>query len=343
MSMDKSAAHSYVYAKACGMLAKSFVAERARNLFMVSSLQELWSLIFKTAVPVVPEALLAKRIEREAEKKFISEYLSLLSNYNKPAKLLLALLHFYDYDNMKEIGAALCTGEKKAPHIVDISPYNLIAYDRWPNIEEMTSDSSLSWYNTVPQLFEQQKNDYKLDCQYISELWSSVSSMEKSCQSAIKDLLEERFCMENILWALRLRIYYGMSKDEIISHLVFTTEKKDKREALVIDAIRILDWETDSWDQWKDWKYASLLNPHEEGNVWHVDPRWISNAYQKRYVQQAKRLFHQFPGTSCPLACWFIVKQRELDNIRTASEHLRLKTDSLQAMNIAGITEVTNG
>ena len=43
------------------------------------------------------------------------------------------------------------------------------------------------------------------------------------------------------------------------------------------------------------------------------------------------------------MVCWFIIKQNELDNIRTASESLRLNIDSQQAMKIVGIAEVNNG
>ena len=61
------------------------------------------------------------------------------------------------------------------------------------------------------------------------------------------------------------------------------------------------------------------------------------------YVEKAYRLFHIYPFTECPLVCWFIVKRNELDNIRTASESLRLNIGSSQAMNLAGLSEVSNG
>ena len=41
MAMDKSAADSYVYAKASGMLARSYVGERARQLFSFHTLSVL--------------------------------------------------------------------------------------------------------------------------------------------------------------------------------------------------------------------------------------------------------------------------------------------------------------
>ena len=67
--MDSSSASAYVYAKACGMLAKSFIGARKDKLFEVSALADLWTLLFNCEVPLVPEALLAKQIEEKAKTK----------------------------------------------------------------------------------------------------------------------------------------------------------------------------------------------------------------------------------------------------------------------------------
>ena len=80
--MDKSGAAAYVYAKASGILARSFVGNRTQKLFEVKSLSELWSLVFKTEVPLVPEVMLAKQIEVEAQKRFIKEYVDLVGCYS---------------------------------------------------------------------------------------------------------------------------------------------------------------------------------------------------------------------------------------------------------------------
>ncbi len=324
MSMDKSAADAYVYSKASGMLAKSFIGSRAVQLYNVHTLQELWSLLFTKNVPVVPETLLAKALETEARNKFIADYKTLLGNYAEPSPVLISLLHFYDYENVKDIGASLFFKEPSLPDVVDISPYNFIQYKKWPNIAAMTAKSPLSWYNTVPLLSEQQKNDYKIDSQYIEEIWESVHKIHSACRAAVINLFTQKIRIDNVLWALRLRIYYNMEKEEIIENLAYATDTRRTSSPLVHEAVKVLDWAVDDYSQWKNWKYASLLNPHEEGVIWNIDPRWIYNVHRKQYVQKALRLFHQYPFTECPLLCWYIIKQNELDNIRTASESLRL-------------------
>ncbi|MCR5763659.1 MAG: V-type ATPase subunit [Treponema sp.] len=342
MAMDKSAADAYVYSKASGMLANSFIGPRAVRLFNVHTLQELWGLLFNAEVPVIPETLLAKALEVEAQKKFIAEFKSLINNYSSPSDIYVSLLHSYEYENIKEIGAALCFKEEKMPEIVDISPFNFIHYNKWPKIEEMTADSALSWYNKVPDVSEQQKNDYLIDSSYVNELWTSCKKLKSSCRPVVADLFLKKICLDNILWAMRLKIYYQMSNDEIISHLAYSSDERSLKDVFIQDALKILDWDVGNWENWKNWKYAGLLNPHEEGVVWNVDPRWIYNVSKKNYVRKAYRLFHLYPFTECPLVCWFILKQNELDNIRTASESLRLSVPSEQAMENAGILEVTN-
>ena len=95
MAMDKVTAESYVYAKASGMLSKSYVGERARQLFAQNSLQELWNFLFKKESPAVPETLLARELEREAFDSFVGQYKTLLANYSKPHNIYLYLLQSY--------------------------------------------------------------------------------------------------------------------------------------------------------------------------------------------------------------------------------------------------------
>ena len=75
MAMDKSAADAYVYAKSSAILSKAYVFSKARALFSVKSLHELWSLLFRKEAPPVPETLLAKEIDRD------SSYFWFLTNY----------------------------------------------------------------------------------------------------------------------------------------------------------------------------------------------------------------------------------------------------------------------
>lgn len=344
MAMEKSAADSYVYAKASGMLAKSYVGNKTRELFSIKSLQELWSLLFKTEVPIVPETLLAQILEKEAFNTFVNQYRKLIECYAEPKPILKALIHYYDYENLKDIGAALSLKEKKLPaDIKKINPFNLIKYEKWPDLKAIVLGTSLEWYDHPVEIKDQHLINYRIDCQYIIELVKAIEKIEFSCYLDIKNLISEKIIIENIVWAIRLRLYYNMSAEEIIPLLAYSNEEKNENDYLVQDAIKVLNFPLDDYESFKKWKYKNLLNLPNEASSWIIDPGWISTAFKTVYVSKARRLFHKYPFTCCPMVCWFIIKQDELNNIRTASECLRLSIDSVEAMKTIGIEEMNNG
>lgn len=332
--MDRSGEGAYVYAKASGMLAKSFIGERVSRLFEVRSLAELWSLLFKTEVPAVPEFYLAQQIEQTAEKKFLDDYIKLLRSYAKPSPVLVALLHFYDIDNLKDIAAALCLGKKEMPYLADIGSYSFLHYKKWPDIAAITQGSPVSWYNTVPDIHSQHAMDLRLDREYTRFLWQTVQSLSAADRETVEPLIKEEIILDNILWALRLRVYYNMDEDEIRSRLVDAGDGGPN--VLASPAIAALKRPIDSFAAWEDWKYAELLNPNEEGSVWTIDPRWVQLSAKVVLQKKAKRAFHKDPFSVSVLVSWFKLKQYELDCIRTVAEGLRLNVSSSQMAELTG-------
>lgn len=344
--MDRSAASAYVYAKASGMLAKSFVGTRAEKLFSVKSLRELYGLLFDDEVPAVPENMLAKVIEIKAQNRFINQYISLLENYSKPDEVLITLLRSYDCENLKEIGAALCYRENVMPELADIGSYSRIAYKYWPDLAAMTANSSVSWYNKIPQSFEQQEIDQRLDLQYIAHLWQSAKKVPVSERQIILSFVQKEIIYQNIIWALRLKVFYKYDAERIAGMLAY--EKNTPTEGLgrcggktdlfAHDALAILEKEPDLWESWYDWKYANFLNPHEDGVIWEIDPCWVENMMRREMSRQALRAFHKFPDTTMVLFSWFKIKQNELGYIRSVAEGLRLNVDADEVLIAAGAT-----
>jgi vacuolar-type H+-ATPase subunit C/Vma6 len=335
--MDRSSASAYVNAKASGMLTKSFVGTRASKLFSARSLPELWSLLFGTEVPSVPEVMLAQKIEQKALDNFIGQYQRLLDSYTYPDDVAVALLRFYDFDNLKQIGAALANREMQMPVLADIGKYSFLNYTRWPDIAAITKHTPLAWYNKVPEIADQQKLDNRLDLQYMRLVWSSVCELPSEEREPVENFILHDLSMKNIIWALRLKVYYGMKADSIIPQLAFADKGAGAADIFAGQAMKILDKDISAWSDWSDWRYADLLNPHEEGVVWTIDPRWIEQASRKKQNNEAMMKIHQYPLTAMVPVTWFRIKQNELDCIRTATEGLRLNVDVSQVMEFAGI------
>lgn len=335
--MDKSGAASYVYAKACGMLGKAYVGKNAVKLFNAKSLSDLWALIFTEPVPVVPEMLLANQIEYEAVKRFVSQYSHLLENYSSPDSFPVELLRRYEIENLKVFAASLSMGETKAPRIVDIGNYSVLDYSGWPDLSKITKDSPFEWYNAVPRIAERQKLDYALDLQEIKNLWSALNHVSDGTKGVLVDFFREIYSIKNLLWTLRLRVYYNFKKEAVEENLFYVGDAPSKSDPICAYAYEILDWELDSFPVWSKWRFAGYLNRHEEGEVWSIDPMVVEQNFRYFEAAKTKKLFHQYPMTDVTLVMFFRIKQQELDCIRAATERLRLNADKNEAMYVAGV------
>ena len=135
----------------------------------------------------------------------------------------------------------------------------------------------------------------------------------------------------------------GMQKEEILPHLTFVNRVHSVHDPIAGAAVEILDWDIADYEQWEKWKYRKLLNPYEETGLWQIDPRWIYNESKKLVVERAQKLFRQNPFSVCPIVCWYLIKENELDVIRTAAECIRMGENQEKAMSLAGVTEEING
>jgi len=335
--MDNSAANAFIYAKASGIIGKSFTGQNTSRLFSAKNLGDLWTIIFNSPVPSLPEKLLAQEIEKEAFKKFINQYTDFVSLYEEPDEIMLDQLYIYEAENLKEIYDALCCGEEKCPDLIDLGKQGRLNYSAWPHIAEITKKSPFDWCKEVTGIHEKQKIEFKIDLQVIKELWDALEKTTGEDYEALYKLYSNEFIIKNIVWALRLKKYYNLDNEKIMENLIYVTDKPSKSDPIAGPAIQILNKELDNYSQWEDWKYSELLNPHVGGEVWSVEPNWIEKSNRVRMNKMAMLIFHQYPMSKASLMAWFKVKNFELSCIRTAVESLRLGINSNEAMNTIGI------
>ena len=334
--MDKTGAGAYIFAKANGILGKSFTGKRAQKLFAAKSLGELWTLLFRSQPPMVPEVMLSQQIEEKAFSDFTNQFVQFISLYDKPEEVLKDQLLMYDGENLKELGAALCKGEPKCPAVINLKNYSSLNYAAWPDIKKITKGSPFSWYNKVPGIHEQQEQDFKIDIQICRHLWNSALKQKGEAGEALLNLYRQEFIVKNIVWVLRLRLYYNMNSEDIIKNLIYVTDKPGHSDPVAAPALKILEWPLDEYEVWSNWRYASLVNPYEPGQVWQIDPIWIEKRNRVEINRKASKLFHQFPGEPAGLIGWYKMKNYELSCIRTAVESIRLNVDSAEAMDAIG-------
>lgn len=335
--MDKKAAEAYIYAKASGIIGKSFVDSRSADIFEAKSLTDLWTLIFRTPAPAIPEIMLAERIEKEAFKRFVDQYTYFVSLYDKPDQILIDQLFIYESENLKAIGSALCAGDKECPHLINFGKFSQLNYKAWPDVAKITAKSPYSWYDHVPSIHEQQSLEFKIDLQVIRHLWKAIQKTTGETRIQLEDLYLNEYCIKNIVWALRLKINYKWDKDKIIENLIYVTDSPSASDPIAGPAIQIFNKETDVYEQWADWKYRALLNPHVAGEVWSVQPSWIERKNRVRMGKLASHVFHAYPMSTVALIGWYKMKNFEMSCIRTAVESLRMGISSQDAKDAVGI------
>ena len=192
-SLDKSAASSFVYAKASGLLSKSFTGGNVGRLFAVRSLRELYTLLFDADVPGIPEVLLAKEIESKAKENFITLYRGLLSEFERPARVLSEIISLFEYENS--------------------------------------------------EIF-----DNKKDVDAILSFWSSVLELSGSDKDNLKKLCLMEISFKNIIWVLRLKVFYHLDNEDILNHLVYSGKNKKKSDIFVKDAVSVLSKDISVYD-----------------------------------------------------------------------------------------------
>ncbi len=279
--MDFSAAAAFCYAKAGGILRKSFTGEKANKLFAAKSLKELYSLLFGGNVPAVPEAMLAKEIEKKAASDFKNCAKELFGYFDNPSPILSAIFDFYEYEN---------SGEKSA----------------------------------------------EKDREEILKLWNAAETLPSADKAALEKLIKTDISLKNVIWALRLKVYYNYSREKIEKLLIYAGKRPSKNDVLAREAYKILDKDPSNYDDWRKWKFSKALNPHEEGSIWEIDPCYVERA-AKRYVNNFfQHSFHTNPMSVTSFVAWFKIKQTELDYIRTAAEGLRLDVGEEKEKEAAG-------
>lgn len=335
--MDKTAALSYVYAKLSGMLARSYVGARANKLLSVNSLQEVWAMLFVEEVPSVPESLLAQMIEKKAVADFIAEYIGIMRLFDRPQPVLLELLHSYDYANIKSVFSACAQNARRRPDLFDTGEFALFNYDGWPDFSAVTEGTPVASYGGAPRLSDCRAFDQMTDSLHITAVLDSVGSLPAGPREALWRFLTEEYTLRNILWALRLKVYYGFRPEEIRPLLVYYGGNGTKSDCIAGGALRILGLPTDSAQEWRGWKYARYLNPWEDGAVWNLDPRRFHQETKRHITRKALALFHTMPCTDCAVFAWFKIKQHELDCIRAACEGMRLNVEEGHVRETAGL------
>ncbi|MDR0623217.1 MAG: V-type ATPase subunit [Treponema sp.] len=321
--MPAAGERAYVYAKACGIIGKSFTGKRIPRLRAVTRLSELERLIFPAPGRELPGRELLKDLETRITGRAVKQILAIVDSFSRPPELLIRLLRAYEYSDLKTCLNLAGSGEREAPAFTGIGRFRTLRAEAFPDIDAMIRDTEFAFLlEKAPVLRggDTISAQTALDRHYYAGLWESLGRIPAHDRRAAEKILGEEISLRNCAWALRLRTYYGMEAGEGREHLLDIPLKSGVSAAA--DAEAALELPLDSRSAWKGWSRESFLNGENPGGPWKADPRFFQNRVSNYLYRLALRLFRRRPFSLDTAFCFIKLKQFEEDLLISVAEGL---------------------
>ena len=322
---------AYAYAKACGILGKSFLGAARDRLTSVGRPAELDRLIFPDSPLDLPERELSVRLERRIADRAAAHIVRIVSSFSSPVPALVRLVRSYEYADLKASLASIAARERiQTPH-VDIGPFATVDWEAYPDVQKMLFSTEFDWIKEAPTEETLVEIQPELDVRYYRALWKEVLALPKSDRMGFETLIAEEIELNNIVWALRLRVYYGLTEEGLEKRLVDVSRRGISLTAAAYEAMALA---LDRREDWRGWKFESLLNPEEGVNYWKLDPRYVQNAAARALARRARLLFHRRPFASDAVACFIKLMQFEEDLLTSVAEGLTLGLGAKETLSL---------
>ena len=323
----------YAYAKACGIIGKSFVGKRMSYLHGLHTLNDLDRLIFPNYYPNLPSRELLPDLQNRITMRAVSQILSIVDSYSKPPKLIERMLRAYEYNDLKSCIHAIAAGKKELPVICDIGRFGTINFKAFPDFNKMLKNTEFEFLlNDELQIISHNINivliESKIDDLFYKGLAKSLDQLSNEDHWVMQRFLADEISLHNCTWALRLRSYYHKGEDDIHKFLMDIRIHGKKKGSLTAEALQSLELPLDSRFQWDNWKWEELLNPEEPAIHWTLDPRYFQNAASNYLLKLASRYFRRNPMAVSAIFCFIKLVQIEEDILTSIAEGLALGMDS---------------
>jgi len=336
----------YAYAKACGILSKSFMGKRISSLSGLRSLSELDNLVFPDHHSELPGKELLSDLENRIIARTVRQILSIIDSFSRPPEIIVRMLRVYEYNDLKICINYIAGKKKESPHICDIGRFRTVNFDAYPDIAAMIRDSEFNFLlsedlNSIKEGNADIINiEIKIDNFFYQGLVESLSELSGEDRAVVQRFLADEISLRNCTWALRLRTYYNMREKEAAKYLmkINLRTQAGRGISLADDAIKSLEFPLDTRPPWEGWKWKNLLNS-EEGIVhWKADSRHFQNAASQYLYRLAMRGFHRLPMSVTAIFYFIKLKQFEEDLLTSIAEGIALGIDSTVVFNLLEVS-----
>ena len=335
--MKSNADRAYIYAKACGIVGKSFIGNRIRRLQDINRLSELDRLIFPQDFVELPEKELLVAFEKKVIARTTHQINLLLKTQQIVPRFIELIVRSYEYADVKLILSAIRDKEPQLPLHADLGRFGTVHYEKYPDIKGLFSGTDFEWL--IKRYGESQsellKLQIELDQHYYAMLWNELLKVSVKDTKYIREIIAEEIVLKNILWALRLSYYYHFEKKDIEPMLL---NLSDGKHALSQAARDCLELPFDQFSAWAGFKYAFLINPEEPGTFWRLDVPHVQRKAALLLYRKARIYFRRSPFSLNTTACFIKLKQFEEDLLISLAEGVSL---GLSGRDVLSMLEVS--
>jgi vacuolar-type H+-ATPase subunit C/Vma6 len=335
---------AFAYAKACGIIGKSFIGKRISALGKLHSLNELDRLVFPEISRELPGRELLIDLESRILQRTTRHILAILDSFSSPPELLIRQLRACEYTDLKTCLHYISTGKTNPPMLSDIGRFRTIQFKAYPDLTAMLNGTEFEFILAKDLKAMKSANfdftplEAELDLHYYTLLLQSLSCLSSSDSLLVRRILADEISLRNCVWALRLRTYFKKKPDETEKYLMdqkiscdFTEipgaiqPKHSGRDiSLATEARESLEFSLDTRSDWKNWRWERLLNSEKAGGNWTADPRFFQNAASHYIYRMSFRCFRLMPFSINSVFCYIKLKQFEEDLLTSITEGLGL-------------------
>jgi vacuolar-type H+-ATPase subunit C/Vma6 len=329
-----SGERAYAYAKACGIIGKSFVGKRLAALRGIRSPSELDRFIFPESRRELPAKELLGDFEKHVEKRAVDHIMAIMKSYADPPELFVRQLRVYEYSDLKTCLHHIAGGIKTLPPLCDIGRYGTVQFEAFPDLAAMLKGTEFQFILSKNlKALQPDSSDFtpietELDTCYYRGLTESLRHLSEAERAPVQRILADEISLRNSVWALRLRTYFKKNPDETGGYLMNIKIHDDQMKDLAAEAVKSLHFPLDLRAPWRGWKWEKFLNPERAGEHWSVNPRYFQNAASKYLYRLAWRCFHSAPVELSTTFCFIKLKQFEEDILTSIAEGLTMGMSS---------------
>jgi len=353
---------AYAYAKACGIIGKSFVGKRISALARLNALNEFGRLVFPDASYELPGRELLIDLERRLLQRTTKHITAVIDSFSNPPELLVRQLRSCEYADLKTCLHHIVADKPIPNALCDIGKYGTVRFKAYPDLKAMVGGTEFEFIlskNLKAPDFDITSLEAELDLQYYTLLLKSLQCLPAEDRLLAQRILAEEISLRNCVWALRLRTYFEKSSEETQKYLMnlempecppseipgdipvrFSSQRNADpgKISLVQEAYDSLYFPLDSRAAWKGWRWERLLNPEEGREIWAANPRFFQNAASRYVYRLSMRCFRRMPFSFNAGFCYIKLKQFEEDLLTSVAEGLGLGMGGSDVFNMIEVS-----